>query len=292
MFKRSRKEEKTAERTRVAMVHGFTLFELVIAISIMLILSVIAVGAFSSTQNKAHVTVSNNDMNAYATAIQQAFIDYPTMSRFTDSSPANATKYIVDAINSELDDSLKLTYLTGATGSGGVAYSTTKRDGWGMPYGLYVYTNSNITTIADASGTALSPTGNSCLYIAVMSAGTNGIGGPAGVDGTNITAGTGAVTSAAAMVNNTDGKDDMGVIVRVLNGDVRSASFGSKSLALGDLTDHQWILGKPSATGGVCYDFASKKSATVTLAGSLDKYTSGDIVNKEAANVIGTWTLS
>ena len=80
------------------------------------------------------------------------------------------------------------------------------------------------------------------IYIAFVSAGPNGTGGPVGANGDNIDTGNNnVIISPKAMVNSTDGIDDIGVILRIRDGKSFYATFGTENSTLGKLEDVVWI---------------------------------------------------
>lgn len=277
---------------------GFSLVELLIAVVVLGILSAMVLAAGTAAQNKARTSVAQNDLDGVKNAIYQALMTHSEVMKFKDDNPSNSIAQIIEYVNYELDDAWKFKQLDGATTSGGVAYSNVQKDPWGSPYGMYIYTNTYGTIYpADTTG-ALCTSSDSVLYIIVCSAGRNGTGGPMGIDGTNFTE-TKQIAAATAMVNNSDGIDDLGVIIRVKNGNIMTASFGTDQSSLGTLSNVQWIFGKPGASGGILYDFsgkAKKDAGSVAAAGSIDKYydsiSAKTIVTAGGAGVAGSWTGS
>lgn len=253
---------------------AFSLVEILIAIVVIGILVALSIVAGTSAQNKARLAVARNDLDSMKNSVYQALLTYPEVMRYKDDDTNWATN-LVEYINSELDDSWTLKMVPGNetnTVSGGIAYTETYRDPWGAPYGVYAYTDSHADVYRDETGAALSDS-DSVLYIVIMSAGPNGTGGPMGYDGSNASGTTRDIVSSTAMVNNTDGIDDVGIIIRVLNGSTYYASFGFKDADLGTLEGDQWILGEigASAQGGIYRDFAGESSPTsIVYAGSLD----------------------
>lgn len=174
--------------------------------------------------------------------------------------------------------------------SGAIGYSTIKRDAWDMPYALYLYTDTNTTKYADKTGATLKDEA-SCLYLVIASAGKNSTGVGVGTTGDNISGEDNHIKAQGAMINNTDGVDDMGIIVRILNGDVYSATFGFEGATLGDLKGKNWIFGATNGTiNGIYYDAAAQAPKTrVTEASSLDEYPN-EAALASASAVIGSWS--
>lgn len=268
---------------------GATLIELLGVMAVIAIISVIAVGGITAARDSANETSVQSDIRTYQTAVQQALVQHPEIMKFTATKPANGVEVLVGYINDQIEEQWKFEILTGATDSGGVAGSSIKRDAWGNPYGLYIYFDDKAPTYNDNTGAPLNNS-NSCVYIVVVSAGKNSTGGPVGITGDNYDATTRKIVSASAMVNNTDGKDDIGTIIRVLDGDVYTASFGLDKMTLGKLRGIQWIFGVPSSTGGVNYDFTAASSKSAIAAGSIDQYYDQSAVVAAAKNLFGTWS--
>lgn len=267
---------------------GFSLIEVLVVLVIIATISVIAFGSAGSGRDTASETATQSDLRTYQGAIQQMLIQHPEIMRFNPTKPSDAVGVIIGYLNEQLEDQWKFEKLSDATASGGVAGTAVKRDAWGNPYGLYIYLDDKTTSYTDADGDALKET-DSCVYIVVASAGKNGVGGPVGKDGNNYDAETQKLISAAAMVNNTDGIDDLGVIVRILNGDVFTANFGIDKATLGTLKGVQWIFGVPSTTGGINYDFVSGSVKTASTAGSLDKYYDAQAIKSDNRTLVGSW---
>lgn len=282
---------------------GFSLVELLIAVVVLGILSAMVLAAGTASQNRARVGVAQNDLDSMKNAAYQALMANPKFMKYSDVTPGGISA-IIDAINLELDEAWQFTPCgvalpEGATeeqkkaalsslASGGVAYTKNQRDPWGSPYSLYVYTDDCTTGYNDATGT---PCGNSdsVVTVVIASAGRNGTGVGLGFDGTNVQAGssTNALDLRTAMVNNTDGIDDMGVIIRNKNGQLLTASFGYDNATLGLLKGVQWVFGVRTSAGtgapafnGVYYNYlaATPGNVTPTKGGSIDQFkTSADI---------------
>ena len=272
-----------------AMRRGSTLVELLGVMAVIAIISVIAVGGITAARDSANETSVQSDIRTFQTSIQQVLVQHPEIMKFTATNPTNAADLFVSYLNDQVEEQWAFERLTGNADSGGIAGTSIKRDAWGNPYGLYIYFDTNATTYTTREGTPLKDT-DSCVNIAVVSAGKNSTGGPTGINGSNINQENRKLVSASEMVNNTDGVDDLGVIVRVLNGDVYTATFGLDKTTLGSLEDMQWIYGKPSATGGICYDFVAGTPKTATTAGSVDKYYDNLQVDSANQTLFGTWS--
>lgn len=268
---------------------GVTLVELLGVMAVVAILAAIAIGGITAARDSANETTVQSDIRTYQMAVQQALVQHPEIMKFTATKPANGVEVLVGYINDQIEEQWKFEVLTGATDSGGVAGSAIKRDAWGNPYGLYIYFDDKAPTYNDKTGAPLNDS-NSCVYIVIVSAGKNSTGGPVGVTGDNYDATTRKIVSATAMVNNTDGKDDIGTIIRVLNGDIYTASFGVDKTTLGKLKNIQWIYGVPASTGGVNYDFTAESNKSASAAGSIDQYYDESAVVAAAKQLFGTWS--
>lgn len=268
---------------------GATLVELLGVMAVIAIISVIAIGGITAARDSANETSVQSDLRTFQTSIQQVLIQHPELMKFTATNPTNAADLIVTYLNEQMEEQWAFERLSGNIDSGGIAGTSIKRDAWGNPYGLYVYFDTCTTTYTNREGTPLKDT-DSCVYIAVVSAGKNSTGGPTGINGGNINQDNRKLISASEMVNNTDGVDDLGVIVRVLNGDVYTATFGLDKTTLGSLEDIQWIYGKPSATGGICYDFVAGANKIPMTAGSVDRYYDSLQVKSANQKLFGTWS--
>lgn len=268
---------------------GTNLIELLGVMAVIAIISVIAVGGITAARDSANETSVQSDIKVYQTAIQQVLMQHPEVMKFTAQKPRNAVEVLVGYINDQLESQWKFSVLPGATDSGLVAGTSTKRDAWGNAFGLYVYFDDRAVTYTDANGAPLNDS-DSCIYMAVVSGGKNASGGPLGKSGDNYDAVNRTLLSASAGVNNTDGKDDIGTIIRVLNSDVRTATFGQDSSTLGKLKGIQWIFGVPSATGGICHDFTADAAKTATAAGSIDQFYDSLSVGNAAKNLFGNWS--
>lgn len=286
---------------------GFSLVELLLAVVVLGILSAMLIAAGTASQTKARVSVAMNDLDSFKSATYQMLMTHPDVMKYRDDKPNDSIKKIVEYINAEVDETFQLSVATDFAGeSGACAYTTTLRDPWGNPYGLYIYTDTNTSgttdaagntitngkiTYADKAGTDLKES-DSCVYLVFASAGKNGTGGPMGIDGANFDATTGEITSAKNMINNSDGIDDLGMIIRILNGSTYPASFGSDTATLGTLKSVQWIYGVPNAaTSGICYDYTTGGDKTPTKGGSIDQYPDYNSASAVyTAKVAGTWS--
>lgn len=267
---------------------GSTLVELLGVMAVIAIISVIAVGGITAARDSANETSVQSDLRTFQTSIQQVLVQHPEVMKFTATNPTGAADLFVSYLNDQMEEQWAFERLAGNIDSGGIAGTSIKRDAWGNPYGLYVYFDTCTTTYTNREGTPLKDT-DSCVYIVVVSAGKNSTGGPTGINGSNINQDNRKLVSASEMVNNTDGVDDLGVIVRVLNGDVYTATFGLDKTTLGSLEEIQWIYGKPSATGGICYDFVTGAPKVPVTAGSVDKYYDTLQVQSAGTKLFGTW---
>lgn len=268
---------------------GMTLIELLGVMAVIAIISVIAIGGITAARDSANETSVQSDIRTYQTAIQQALVQHPEIMKFVATNPADANEVLMGYINDQLEEQWQFEALAGNTDAGGIATSSIKRDAWNNPYGLYVYYDDQTTKYTDRAGNPLQDS-DSCVYIVVASAGKNSTGGPVGTDGNNLDADR-KIADASAMINNTDGVDDIGTIVRVLNGNVYTATYGLEKATLGRLKGQQWIYGVPSADGGDCFDFTAAESKTATNGGSLDRYyDAGQLPDASSTPQIGAWT--
>lgn len=274
---------------------GLTLIELLGVMAVVAIISAIAVGGITSARDAANETSVSSDIRTYQTAIQQVLVQHPEVMKFTANKPAKAASLFVEYLNSQLEELWKFEMLDDNADSGAIAGSAIKRDAWNNPYGLYIYFDDLAPKYTDGSNKALTPS-DSCVYIVVCSAGKNSTGGPMGIDGANYKSDTRKITSTANMINNTDGVDDIGSIIRILNGDVYAATFGFDNATLGTLKGIQWIYGIPKeSAGGINYDFAASGPGvekTAATAGSLDKYYDSQaiaIASPQPITLVGTW---
>ena len=260
---------------------GASLMELLMYIVIAAILAAAVISGAASLRGKAQTTTSVQTIQTYTDALQAASAVYPEIMKFTPTKPSGAIATLVEHINQQLDEQYRLEVLPGQTGSGLVAYSKIARDAWNNPFGLYVYFNDKRGTYNDSTGAPLSKS-SSCIYMVIMSAGRNGTGGPVGYDGDNFDPATRDILSPANAVNNTDGIDDVGTIVRIMNGDIYVATFGQESSVLGDLKNTQWILGVPDV--GICYDYEGNTQKTAISGGSIDEYPNALAITNDTTN--------
>lgn len=255
---------------------GFSLVELLIAVVVLGILGAMLIAAGTAAQNKARVSVASNDIDSVRNAVYTAFMMKPQVMQFTDGT-ANWAETIVGNINEELDENWQWKVIPGAgTKSGPVAQTITMRDPWNNPYTMYIYTDTFTTLYSDESGTELKDQ-DSVVYVVIASAGPNGTGAGMGETGTiglsAINAGD-ATTGAAAignMVNNTDGIDDLGVVIRIRNGSTTMATFGWGAAALGDLNGKQWVF---------CGAVTDKVPAGVWTGEAAGKHTKGSSLDQ------------
>lgn len=236
---------------------GFSLVELLIAVVVLGILGAMLLAAGTAAQTKARVAVASNDIDSVRNAVYTAFTMKTSFMQMHDSEAT--FKSIVEAINAELDENWEWEPIGGGASypasSGAVAQTKVQRDPWGNPYTMYIYTDDWTTTyasgrggsggtgtIADQMNTPLVDA-DSCIYLVIASAGPNGSGVGMGSDGQNGLAGGATPTASAAnCVNNTDGIDDIGVVVRMLNGSTTMATFGWANASLGTLEFTNWYF--------------------------------------------------
>ena len=258
---------------------GFSLVELLIAVVVLGILGAMLIAAGTAAQNKARVSVASNDIDSVRNAVYTAFMMKPQVMQYTDSTP-NWAKNVVDNINTELDENWQWELLdpTNPTPhSGPIAQTPRMRDPWNNPYTMYIYTDSYTTKYVDENNAAL-PASDSVMYVVICSAGPNGTGVGTGETG-SILVEAGAVASAANiadMVNNTDGVDDLGVVIRIRNGSTTQATFGWEAAALGSLKDKQWIFCAKSGEGGA------------QVAGTYTRRTGSQLTGQAAGYAVGT----
>lgn len=275
---------------------GTTMVELLGVMVVIAILAAIAIGGISAARDNANQTSAQSDIKTYTTAIQQVVMLHPEVMKFSATKPTNALRTLVGYINDQLEEQWQFEILPedvggGATvvGSGGVATSTIKRDSWGNPYGLYIYMDDKTETYVDKENVKLKES-DSCLYIAIVSAGKNSTGGPVGHDGNNFDPSTRQISCAKEMVNNTDGADDIGVVIRILNGDIYTATFGLDKTTLGELRNIQWIFGVPDKNQGICFDYVTEAEKTATTGGSIDRFYDNLQVEQSGQQLFGTWS--
>ena len=271
---------------------GSTLVELIGVMIVIAIIAAIAVGGIIAARDRANVTNTRSDLRTYENAVKQVMMAYPNIMKYEDATTVDgdaAITHVIDLINAQLETEWKFTqkFDNGTAAvenkSGAVAYSETKRDAWGMPYALYIYTDSQDTAHGYTNK-------DSVLYLTIASAGKNSTGVGVGTQGKNINQTTGAITDQNAMINNTDGIDDMGLIVRIKNGDVYSATFGYEGATLGDLKDTYWVFGVAQTGTGVHYCAKDASTPTVTKADTLDTASGAGMTEATlATSHDGTW---
>ncbi len=273
---------------------GFSLVELLIAVVVLGILGAMLIAAGTAAQNKARISVASNDIDSARNAVYTALMMNPSVAQFTDAS-SGWQKSIVDMVNAELDetwqwDLLDATAGAGTTGkSGAIAQTRTMRDPWDNPYTMFCYTDDFTEKYYadETSGNSVdAPThmlnkSDSSFVLVIASAGPNGTGVGAGLNGE---LGKGAVAtgtpSAAEMINNTDGIDDIGVIMHLVNGSTTQATFGWSSATFGTLEHVNWyfcsagINGKFSVvTNGSAGDYAGPANgSSLKLHPTLEKF--------------------
>ena len=288
---------------------GFSLVELLIAVVVLGILSSMLIAAGTASQNKARMSVAQNDLDSMKNSIYQALMAHPNLMRMQDVTDGVTTdiaqrnfEQLLVYLNAELDDAWQLTKVAGFNGGSGLAFQTaTQKDPWGSPYGVYVYTNAHTTgymsddyTTGGDVNARLTDT-DSTMYIVVVSSGRNGTGGPNGATGENLQT-DGTFESSNAALNNSDGVDDLGTIIRLKNGTLRTASFGTDQATLGSLSGYQWIYGACSNGNGSYWDFKGNTGkTTVSCAASIDAcYDINTVAAADtmigADGVIGIWS--
>ena len=282
--------EKRKEKRKLKKRKGSMSFEMIIVIMVIGVLALAAFGGGTALIDSSNVSVTSQDLEQYSNAVQTALMKNLEFQKWKDGD-ADKFEKIVQAINDELDDTWDFeapgTGDTAATveGSGAMCGTITKRDAFGNAYGLYVFTDSQTPTYTDNEGKKLLSS-DSCIYVAIVSAGKNSSGGPMGASGDNFNADDYTIKDVNAMVLNSDGVDDIGVIIRMRNGSVSSASFGQKSSNLGKLDDIQWVYGVKGTDGnGEYYNFVpntepAEISTNPTIAGSLDQFPDVDQIEQ------------
>lgn len=275
---------------------GSTLVELIGVMIVIAIIAAIAIGGIIAARDRANVTNTQSDLRTYENAAKQVMMAYPDIMKYKDGG--TDPKAVLDLLNAQLETEWQFTNEFGegslsagnVANSGAIGYSTIKRDAWDMPYALYLYTDTNTTKYTGETGAALEDE-DSCLYLVIASAGKNSTGVGVGTTGDNIYGEDNHIKAQDAMINNTDGVDDMGIIVRILNGDVYSATFGFEGSTLGVLKGKNWIFGATDGDlNGVYYDAAAQQSkTTVTEAGSLDEYPNEAALSGVGGSTIGSW---
>lgn len=258
---------------------GFTLVELIVVMFVMIILIGISVAAMASARDRANETSTLSDLKSFGDAVRQALMEHPEVMTYRSAKPAGACKKIVGYINDQFDDQWGFTIIDadGESKSGGVGYTTIKRDAWGNAYSLYIYLDDHDTSYCDRDGVQQTVS-NSCVYVVIASPGKNSTGVGQGYDGSNYSEGTYNLTAANAMVNNTDGVDDLGVICRIKDGEIQVAQFGTDGATLGRLKGVQWVFGVADAGRGVYHDFKATDQSSANnvtapaIATSLDQY--------------------
>lgn len=241
-----------------------------IAIGLVIIVTLAATGLIAGSQlmNSANKKKTFDSISNYSEAIRLALIEKPQLAKYKANDLAKM-KLLVEAINQNLEEDMRFNIPTGTTGNGGITSSAISRDAWGNSFGLYFFDNSTHEKYSDDTGDTMLKASDSQIVISVVSAGKDGVGGPAGIDGGNMGA-DGSMTDVTKMVSNTDGKDDMGLIVRVLNGETRITTFGQKS-GIGELKGTQWVLGiADTPNGGINYNFNTSTNPTLTKADSIN----------------------
>lgn len=266
---------------------GMTLVELLGVMVVIAILSVIAIGGISAARDNANVTSVISDMRTFENSVKQMLMIHPEVMKFVYNKPANAAETMVKYLNEQTEEQWDFEFIGGGTdefgtqittnnNSGAIATTTIKRDAWGNAYTLYIYFDDLATTYRSKEDGVNLVNSDSCVYMVIASPGKNSTGVGLGADGNNYDAMSKKIVDPRKCVNNTDGVDDIGLIVRILNGDVYSATFGTDKTILGKLKGTQWVFGIPSTNGGVIHDFTQSDTSTVVQGciqgGSVDQF--------------------
>lgn len=243
---------------------GFSLVELLIAVVVLGILGAMLIAAGTAAQNKARISVASNDIDSARNAVYTALMMNSSVQQYTDAS-GEWQKTLVDMLNAELDESWQWDLLTtgndGKT-SGPIAQTRTMRDPWKNPYTLFVYTDSHTekyaegetgltgsnTATLDAAPTNMLKASDSTMTLVIASAGPNGTGVGTGLNG-EMSAKGGSAADASKMINNTDGVDDIGVVMQLRNGSVTQATFGWSNAMFGTLEHVNWYFCGTGVTG-------------------------------------------
>lgn len=267
---------------------GFSLVELLIAVVVLGILGAMLIAAGTAAQNKARVSVASNDIDSVRNAVYTAFMMKPQVMQYTDGT-ANWAQTVVNNINEELDENWQWELLpdvknadNGAPSSGPIAQTPRMRDPWNNPYTMYIYTDSFTTTYRDEAGTQNLPESDSVMYVVIASAGPNGTGVGMGYQGNiavDATSGIAVDGSRANMVNNTDGIDDLGVVIRIRNGSTSMATFGWGAAAMGDMANTQWVFCGHQGAGSyaVTGKYTKKDGSSIT---ESNPFTSGSSLDQ------------
>lgn len=239
---------------------GFSLVELLIAVVVLGILGAMLIAAGTAAQNKARISVASNDIDSARNAVYTALMMNPSVAQYTDSS-AGWKKNLIDIINAELDETWQWDLIDSANAggpSGAIAQTRTMRDPWKNPYTLFAYTDSYTTTFyADetSGNTQDAPThmlnkSDSSMTLVIASAGPNGTGVGKGLNGEISPSGAPATAADIPnMINNTDGIDDIGVIIQLVNGSTTQATFGWSNAMFGAMEHINWYFCGQSAEG-------------------------------------------
>lgn len=260
---------------------GFSLVELLIAVVVLGILGAMLIAAGTAAQNKARVSVASNDIDSVRNAVYTAFMMKPNVMQYTDDT-TNWAQIVVDNINTELDENWQWELLPevknapqGKPASGPIAQTPRMRDPWKNPYTMYIYTDSFTTTYDDETSQGATkkklPPSDSVMYVVIASAGPNGTGVGMGMNGDialDTTTGIAIDGSRQNMVNNTDGVDDLGVVLRIRNGSTTQATFGWDAAQLGTLKDTIWVFcGKAGGDKTVVGKYTTKSGSSIALQG-------------------------
>lgn len=276
---------------------GMTMVEMLGVMVVIAILSMIAIGGISAARDNANMTSVISDMRTYENSLKQVLMLHPEIMKYRPNKPAAAVETLLSYINEQMEEEWAFQLIGGGnsegggtittnTGNGAVATSTIKRDAWGNAYCLYMYFDDRTTTYRakteDVTAGENLVESDSCMYIVIASPGKNSTGVGLGVDGNNFDATTKRLVDPTKCVNNTDGVDDIGLIIRILNGDVYACTFGTDKALLGKLSGIQWVFGVPDNNGGVVHDFNDSNTTstiTPTQGGSIDQFYDHSVID-------------
>lgn len=274
---------------------GMSLAETLITIIIMALVGAGTFAFATSGVTKAQNSTAQSDLRNFMSAMQQTLVAHPDIVRFqpdnVDDHKTVAINKIVDYVNETVDSQWQFTPVQGAVSSGLIATSALK-DPWDTPYGLYVFFNNNTDKFYTGPNGVALDTSNNVVYICVTSAGKNASGMQAGISGANLDP-EGKIISSSGSIYVTDGIDDRGIIIRILDGDMASVMFGFENTGLGTLKDTYWVLGAANGgtganNGGNGYDFENQCPATAKMGGSIDEFPDEDSIERYLEANAGT----
>ena len=176
---------------------GFTIQELLIVMMIIAILFAAGFIGRSIYIERAKMTTLRSDFNNFEYALQQALLENPTISKKT-------AKDQIILLNKYLAEEIKFDYITADDMN---TLFCKKNDPWDMPYQLYVTADNN-----DKTGTYDEATGNT-------------------VDNTNdneyrVFVKCYAKNNKSSSEAKTLDNDDCVLLIQMVNGDVKSATYG------------------------------------------------------------------